>query len=36
MKKIDFKKWDKYNTTDPNGDEALRILDGLGKEDYED
>lgn len=34
--KIDFKKWDKYNTTDPNGDEALRILDGLGKEDYED
>lgn len=29
---IDFKKWDKFNKTDPNGDEALKILDGLGNE----
>lgn len=27
--RIDFKKWDKYSTVDPNGDEALKILDGL-------
>ena len=27
---IDFKKWDKYDKTDPNGDEAIKMLDGLG------
>lgn len=27
---IDFKKWNKFDTTNPNGDEALKILDGLG------
>lgn len=27
--KIDFKKWDRYSQVDPNGDEALKILDGL-------